>query len=150
MKSGCTRPTDGCCGRATPSPSTAPAGRCGGASSPRRSTTSARCSNTNCRNSPCWSRGRPLMPERIVVVGASLAGLRAVEEAREAGFAGALTLIGQEKHLPYDRPPLSKEYIDGTETVAEPHFPGIQELVDDLGVDLRLGSGATGVNVAAP
>jgi NADPH-dependent 2,4-dienoyl-CoA reductase/sulfur reductase-like enzyme len=41
----------------------------------------------------------------LVVVGASLAGLRAVESARRAGFAGKITLVGAEEHLPYDRPP---------------------------------------------
>jgi NADPH-dependent 2,4-dienoyl-CoA reductase/sulfur reductase-like enzyme len=53
--------------------------------------------------------------ERLVVVGASLAGLRAVEAARKSGFEGGITLIGAERHLPYDRPPLSKEFLDATE-----------------------------------
>ena len=52
--------------------------------------------------------------ERVIVVGASLAGLRAVETLRGAGYDGALTLIGAEEHLPYDRPPLSKEILQGT------------------------------------
>lgn len=47
-------------------------------------------------------------PDRIVVVGASLAGLNAVETLREQGFEGTITLIGAERQLPYDRPPLSK------------------------------------------
>ena len=49
----------------------------------------------------------------IVVVGASLAGLRAVEALRREGYAGRLTLVGAEPHLPYDRPPLSKEFLAG-------------------------------------
>ena len=49
----------------------------------------------------------------IVVVGASLAGLRAVETLRREGFDGRLTLVGAEPHLPYDRPPLSKEMLAG-------------------------------------
>jgi NADPH-dependent 2,4-dienoyl-CoA reductase/sulfur reductase-like enzyme len=48
---------------------------------------------------------------RLVVVGASLAGLRAVEAARKAGFDGSVTLVGAEEHLPYDRPPLSKAHL---------------------------------------
>jgi 3-phenylpropionate/trans-cinnamate dioxygenase ferredoxin reductase component len=48
---------------------------------------------------------------RLVIVGASLAGLRAAESARAAGFAGELTLIGGEPHAPYTRPPLSKELL---------------------------------------
>ncbi|MFI1303180.1 NAD(P)/FAD-dependent oxidoreductase [Streptomyces sioyaensis] len=50
---------------------------------------------------------------RIVVVGASLAGLRAAETLRAEGFAGSLTLIGDEEHPPYDRPPLSKQVLLG-------------------------------------
>ncbi|WP_197359451.1 FAD-dependent oxidoreductase, partial [Streptomyces clavuligerus] len=47
-------------------------------------------------------------PGRIVVVGASLAGLRAAEALRDNGFTGELTLVGEEDRPPYDRPPLSK------------------------------------------
>ncbi|MFD1214098.1 4Fe-4S domain-containing protein, partial [Arthrobacter sp. GCM10027362] len=50
---------------------------------------------------------------RIVIVGASLAGLRAAERLREEGFAGALTLVGDELHEPYDRVPLSKQVQSG-------------------------------------
>jgi 3-phenylpropionate/trans-cinnamate dioxygenase ferredoxin reductase component len=49
-----------------------------------------------------------------VVVGASLAGWRAVETLRAEGFDGLLTLVGAEQHLPYDRPPLSKQVLAGT------------------------------------
>ncbi len=52
--------------------------------------------------------------DRIVVVGASLAGLRAPHTLRDEGHDGAITLIGAEPHLPYDRPPLSKEFLAGS------------------------------------
>lgn len=52
-------------------------------------------------------------PRRIVVVGASLAGLRAVEALRAEGFTGDITVIGDEPHEPYDRPPLSKAVLTG-------------------------------------
>jgi len=55
---------------------------------------------------------------RAVVVGASLAGLRAAEELRRLGFDGTLTVVGAELHLPYDRPPLSKDFLAG-ETEAD-------------------------------
>jgi NADPH-dependent 2,4-dienoyl-CoA reductase/sulfur reductase-like enzyme len=50
----------------------------------------------------------------IVVVGASLAGWRAVETLRSEGFHGSISLVGDEPHLPYDRPPLSKQVLAGT------------------------------------
>ena len=53
------------------------------------------------------------MLRRIAIVGASLAGLRAAETLRDRGFDGELTLIGDEPHRPYDRPPLSKQVLQG-------------------------------------
>jgi len=52
----------------------------------------------------------------VVVVGASIAGLKACEGLRHGGFDGSVTLVGAEPHLPYDRPPLSKEFLAGTFT----------------------------------
>lgn len=49
----------------------------------------------------------------IVVLGAGQAGAQAVATLRENGFGGALTLVGDEPHLPYQRPPLSKAYLQG-------------------------------------
>ena len=54
------------------------------------------------------------MLRRIAIVGASLAGLRAAETLRARGFDGELTIIGDEPHRPYDRPPLSKQVLQGT------------------------------------
>lgn len=51
--------------------------------------------------------------ESIVIVGASLAGVRAAETLRAEGFAGTITVIGDEAHAPYDRPPLSKQVLRG-------------------------------------
>lgn len=47
----------------------------------------------------------------MVIVGASLAGLRAATTLRAEGFTGRLTVVGAEPHAPYDRPPLSKEFL---------------------------------------
>jgi NADPH-dependent 2,4-dienoyl-CoA reductase/sulfur reductase-like enzyme len=88
----------------------------------------------------------------LVVVGGSLAGLRALEAARKAGFAGKLTLIGAEPHLPYDRPPLSKAFLDALETgVAPPStaFHDEAHLRDALGVSLQLGEPATALDLDA-
>ena len=84
----------------------------------------------------------------FVVVGASLAGLRAVEAARKAGYTGRLVLVGAEPHLPYDRPPLSKAFLDPGEPPPVPHHRTQDEL-DGLDVELRLGSPATGLDTAA-
>lgn len=84
----------------------------------------------------------------LVVVGASLAGLRAVEAARKTGFDGRITLIGAEEHLPYDRPPLSKAFLypDGGEPIEAPFFRSEETLVDELGVELLLGTPATALD----
>ncbi|MBA0126938.1 FAD-dependent oxidoreductase [Haloechinothrix sp. YIM 98757] len=79
--------------------------------------------------------------ERLVVVGASLAGLRAVEAARRAGYDGEITLVGAEEHLPYDRPPLSKEFLTGE--VEPNYFRDEESLRTELEVDLRLGTAAS-------
>jgi 3-phenylpropionate/trans-cinnamate dioxygenase ferredoxin reductase subunit len=51
--------------------------------------------------------------DHVVVVGAGLAGVRTAEALRGRGFGGGITLIGQERHRPYDRPPLSKSVLSG-------------------------------------
>jgi NADPH-dependent 2,4-dienoyl-CoA reductase/sulfur reductase-like enzyme len=85
--------------------------------------------------------------ERLIVVGASLAGLRAVQAARKAGHTGPLTLVGGETHLPYDRPPLSKAYLDaGEDGPEDPTFRTEEELRGELDVDLRLGTWASGLD----
>ncbi len=78
---------------------------------------------------------------RLVVVGASLAGLRAAQAARKAGFDGDLVMIGEERHRPYTRPPLSKELLAGDHTVDRVHLP-----CDELGVEWRLGVPAAGLD----
>lgn len=84
----------------------------------------------------------------LVVVGASLAGLRAVESARRAGFDGVITLAGAEIHLPYDRPPLSKEFLTEVEEPAVPTLREEATLHDELHVHLLLGEPATALNTA--
>ncbi len=85
--------------------------------------------------------------ERIVVVGASLAGLRACESLRTAGYTGTITLIGAERHEPYDRPPLSKALLKGE---WEPERIRLRKPAELAGLDLdmRLGVVATGLDTA--
>ncbi|MFG2619183.1 NAD(P)/FAD-dependent oxidoreductase [Streptomyces sp. NPDC048507] len=82
---------------------------------------------------------------RIVVVGASLAGLRAAETMREKGFAGSLTMIGDEPYEPYDRPPLSKQVLLGKATADRTLLP--RRL--DIDAKWRLGVPASGLDMAA-
>jgi NADPH-dependent 2,4-dienoyl-CoA reductase/sulfur reductase-like enzyme len=81
----------------------------------------------------------------IVVVGASLAGLRAAETLREKGFAGSLTMIGDERHEPYDRPPLSKQVLLGRATADRTGLPRHRA----IDAQWRLGVPATGLDMAA-
>jgi len=60
------------------------------------------------------STGGVPLDGKVVIVGASLGGLRAAEALRAEGFSGRLVLVGEELHLPYDRPPLSKQVLAGT------------------------------------
>jgi NADPH-dependent 2,4-dienoyl-CoA reductase/sulfur reductase-like enzyme len=86
------------------------------------------------------------MLHRIVVVGASLAGLRAAETLRDRGFDGELTLIGDEPHRPYDRPPLSKQVLQGTWEPDQSFFRG-KNGYTALALDMRLGVRASSVDL---
>src|SRR5437868_9352297 len=57
--------------------------------------------------------------QRILIVGAGLAGGTAATTLREAGFEGEVTLLGQEERPPYHRPPLSKTYLRGEEPLEQ-------------------------------
>jgi NADPH-dependent 2,4-dienoyl-CoA reductase/sulfur reductase-like enzyme len=87
-------------------------------------------------------------PDNVVVVGASLAGLRAVETLRQDGYAGRIVLVGAEAHLPYDRPPLSKQLLAGTAEVDQVMLRPTGEY-ESLDLDLRLNTMATALDPAA-
>ncbi|MEV4036317.1 NAD(P)/FAD-dependent oxidoreductase [Streptomyces umbrinus] len=84
--------------------------------------------------------------DRIVIVGASAGGLTTAETLRRQGYEGTITLVGGERHLPYDRPPLSKQILSGE---WEPDRLPLRARgdIETLGLDLRLGRTATGVNL---
>ena len=89
------------------------------------------------------------MDERVfVIVGASLAGAKAAEALREAGFAGTVMLIGEEIDLPYERPPLSKGYLlgDAPREGAQVHDADWYRQQD---IDLRLGARVTNLDPAS-
>jgi 3-phenylpropionate/trans-cinnamate dioxygenase ferredoxin reductase component len=78
---------------------------------------------------------------RLVIVGGSLAGLRAAQAARSAGHEGGIVMIGREPHLPYTRPPLSKELLQGTQEIEDSALQ-----VGELDVEWRLGVAASGLD----
>ncbi len=87
-------------------------------------------------------------PRAVTVVGASLAGLNAAEALRREGFDGPVTLIGAEAHLPYDRPPLSKQVLAGDWEPERAALTDSEELESD-GIEARLGVRATALDLAA-
>jgi 3-phenylpropionate/trans-cinnamate dioxygenase ferredoxin reductase component len=79
----------------------------------------------------------------IVIVGASLAGLRAAQALRKAGHDGRVVVLGAEDRPPYTRPPLSKELLAGEQEPDHCTLPG-----GDVDVEWRLGTVATGLDLA--
>lgn len=80
----------------------------------------------------------------VVIVGAGLGGLRVAETLRASGYAGEVTIVGDEIHLPYNRPPLSKEALAGGVEVSDLEFRR-KAHVDD--VIWKLGSPAVTSNI---
>lgn len=83
---------------------------------------------------------------RFVVVGAGLAGARAAAALRDAGFEGRLALLGEEPARPYDRVPLSKQYLRG-EPGGHKLFLEDQDYYDQHDIELRLGSRVTALDI---
>ncbi len=83
--------------------------------------------------------------DRYVIVGAGLAGAKAAEALREQGFAGEIVLVGKETHLPYERPPLSKDFLAGkAEQDSFTVHPA--SWYDDNRIDLRRGVSVTAID----
>ncbi|WP_128377178.1 NAD(P)/FAD-dependent oxidoreductase [Streptomyces cavernae] len=85
------------------------------------------------------------MTGRIVVAGASMGGLRAAEQLRAAGWSGAITMVGDEPHMPYNRPPLSKEVLAGKAPFESLAFTPKAAAAD---VEWRLGTRAVAARLA--
>ena len=88
------------------------------------------------------------MTSTILIIGGGQAGAQAVDTLRREGFDGRLVLIGDEPHLPYQRPPLSKQYLAGE--LAADRLPfRHQAFYDGHRVELRLGMRAARASIAA-
>src|SRR5215469_7279212 len=86
--------------------------------------------------------------DTVLVVGASLAGLRAAEEIRHEGHSGPVIIVGDERHAPYDRPPLSKQFLAGLWDVERIHHHA-PDTLDTLGLEFRLGHRATSLDISS-
>src|SRR5438067_9087145 len=86
--------------------------------------------------------------ETNVVIGGGQAGGRAIQAMRRVGFAGEIVLIGDEKHPPYERPPLSKDFLLKGSAAKMPTVLD-QAYADENRVTLRLGVAALGIDRAA-
>jgi 3-phenylpropionate/trans-cinnamate dioxygenase ferredoxin reductase subunit len=84
----------------------------------------------------------------LVIAGASYAGTQLAASARELGFDGPIVMVGEERRLPYQRPPLSKGVLTGKTPVDQLALRG-PEFFADLGIDLRLGVRAAQIDAAA-
>ena len=84
-------------------------------------------------------------PRTVAVVGAGLAGGKAVEALRAEGFGGRIVLFGDEPHHPYERPPLSKGYLQGNDE-RDTVFVHPESWYGEHDVDLRLGAAVTGLD----
>jgi 3-phenylpropionate/trans-cinnamate dioxygenase ferredoxin reductase subunit len=81
---------------------------------------------------------------RVVIVGAGVGGLRSAESLRRVGHTGPITLVGAETHLPYDRPPLTKQVLRG-----ERDLPSLRDEYESLNLTTVLGRRATGLDAAS-
>jgi 3-phenylpropionate/trans-cinnamate dioxygenase ferredoxin reductase subunit len=88
------------------------------------------------------------MPETFVIAGAGLAGAKAAEALRDEGFDGRIVLVGEEPEAPYERPPLSKDYLRGEapREQARVHEDGFYA---DHDIELLCGVAVTGIDAAA-
>ena len=91
------------------------------------------------------SKGVHHSDNRIVIVGGGLAAARTAEQLRRSEYTGGITIVSDEVHLPYDRPPLSKEVLrkEVDDVALKP-----REWYDEKDITLRLGSAATSLDTA--
>ena len=84
----------------------------------------------------------------FLIIGGGLAGAIAAQTLRDEGFDGRITILGEESHLPYERPPLSKDYLQGN-TDRDSIFVNSKSWYLDQAIELRLGAAVTSLDPAA-
>jgi NADPH-dependent 2,4-dienoyl-CoA reductase/sulfur reductase-like enzyme/nitrite reductase/ring-hydroxylating ferredoxin subunit len=100
------------------------------------------------RRMPAKPRPTAPAPGRMVIIGGGAAGYAAAEMLRREGYAGNVTIISDDAAAPYDRPNLSKDYLAGT--APEEWIPlRPAEFYAENGLELRLGTAATAIDIAA-
>src|SRR5947199_10007127 len=90
----------------------------------------------------------PMSKQTFVIVGASLAGAKAAEELRERGFDGQVVLVGAEPERPYERPPLSKDYLRG-ESERQKAFVHDEDFYEQHQIELITGQLAITLDLAS-
>lgn len=88
------------------------------------------------------------MTETLIVIGAGHAAGQAVVSLRAGGYGGRIVVVGEESHVPYERPPLSKQYLAGEMELERVYFRPAA-FYDDAGAELRLGRRAERLDRAA-
>lgn len=87
-------------------------------------------------------------PQHVVIAGGGLAGAKTAEALHELGFHGTITLVGAEPHAPYERPPLSKDYLMGKSSLDDATVHP-QEWYEQNGISLTLGTRVSSVDAQA-
>src|SRR5205823_14045059 len=94
-------------------------------------------------------RHKPMSKRTFVIVGASLAGAKAAQELRDQGFDGDVVLVGAEPERPYERPPLSKDYLQGESEREKVFVHGDDDYYEQHQIDLVTGRRVTALDLEA-
>ena len=85
--------------------------------------------------------------ENLVIIGAGQSAIQCITTLKKEGYSGSITLIGDEDHLPYQRPPLSKGFLDDSVNKERLYFKKLEFYTENR-IQLRLGTSAEKVNIA--
>ena len=84
--------------------------------------------------------------ENLVVIGAGQSSIQCITSLKKGGYLGSITLIGEEEHLPYQRPPLSKGFLDNSIGAERLYFKKLEFFIENK-VQLKLGTAAEEVDI---